>query len=347
MKGEYPSNAPIGYVNKFPTIVPDPDRASFIQEIFSLYSSGDYSLKELSKVMFEKGFRSINGNKVCKAVINRILRNPEYYGVIRRKGRIYTSLHQGLIDKATFDLCQDILTGRSTGKKLTHNFLYRGYLVCAFCGCQYTSSRKKSIYDYYYCTNGKGLCDAHRNYLSQARVEQITLKLFQDFALDEEMANLSFEAYAGDLRSHGTSTLNQQEFLLKHISDTKSKLSSLLDLLLSHRITQERYDEKNKELEDELVLLELRYKKFKPIDIDLTLELVEKTKAEACDLPNIFDGGDDLVKADLLKGVLWNFSLKDEVIQSVRYKSPYIFLQNLNKTRDFETWRRGGDSNPR
>ena len=123
------------------------------------------------------------------------------------------------------------------------------------------------------------------------------------------------------------------------ITCTKKNLSSLLDLLLAHKISQERYDEKNKELEDELVIFETQLKNLKPIDTESTLELVEKFKSDVCDLPEIFLGGDDIVKADLLKGILWNFTLKGEIIQSVQYKKPYVYAENLNKTSDLMIWR--------
>ncbi len=347
LKGEYPSFAPIGYVNKFPTIVFDPIRAPYIKEIFSLYETGDYSTKQLSKLMYEKGLRSVNGHKVSKSTVNRILRNPEYYGVIRRKGTIYKSQHIGLTDKNTFDTCQDILSGKHTGRSRTHTFLYRGYLNCAVCGCKYTASRKKTKYDYYYCTNSKGTCQEHRSYLSKNEVEGITLKLFKDFSLDEEMADLSFEGYAEDFRKSNVSIGDMRGAIDNKIVTVKKNLNLLLDLLLAQKISQERYDEKNKELEGELVTLEVQLKNLKPTDVESTLELMGRFKREACDLPEIFMGGDDVVKADLLKGVLWNFSLKEGIIQSVQYKKPYSFIQNLSKTADIETWRRGRGSNPR
>ena len=64
------------------------------------------------------------------------------------------------------------------------------------------------------------------------------------------------------------------------------------------------------------------------------LELVEKFKSDACDLPEIFLGGDDIVKADLLKGILWNFTLKGEIIQSVQYKKIYYLSIQV---QDFQT----------
>ena len=61
----------------------------------------------------------------------------------------------------------------------------------------------------------------------------------------------------------------------------------------------------------------------------------------------MFREGDNQVKKDLLKGLLWNLKIKDGVVASVQYRKPFSYLQNLNKTHDLEIWRRRWDSNPR
>lgn len=68
LKGEYPSYAPIGYINHNAKIFPDPLRSEYISLAFDLYSTGSYSLTQLTDLLFEKGLRTRKGNnKVCRS----------------------------------------------------------------------------------------------------------------------------------------------------------------------------------------------------------------------------------------------------------------------------------------
>ncbi len=346
-KGEYPSYAPVGYINKFPSIVPDPIRAPYITELFNLYKTGNHSERQLSQMMFDKGLRSRTNKRIGKSAINRILRNPEYFGVIRRNGKLYNATYPPLIDKATFDLCRDISDGKGTGRKLTHNFVYRGYLFCHVCGCKLTATIKKSRHVYYYCTNGKGQCSEHQKYFTQLRVEELLQGQLDSFSLDEEFANLTFEAYADGLRNASAVNGDAPRVLKEQIKSITVKLNNLLEALLANRIDTDIYDSKKLELSNEKVKLETQLKNLKTIDIEFTLEQVQKVKNKAAKCAYLFKKGISEEKADLLNGLLWNATTENQEMASIQYNQPYSFLQNLNKNRDFETWRRGRGSNPR
>jgi DNA invertase Pin-like site-specific DNA recombinase len=172
-KGEYPSYAPIGYINRNGKIYPDPKRSVYINEAYKLYASGNYSLQDLTDYLYKKGFRTrIQNKKVRTSVIHRILTDPIYYGAIRRNGNIYAGIHKALIDRTTFDVVQDILNGKDKGKKVDHTFMYRGYLYCDICLCKLTAALKKKKHIYYYCTNGKGRCYQHKKIYKACRHER-------------------------------------------------------------------------------------------------------------------------------------------------------------------------------
>lgn len=346
-KGEYPSMAPVGYINKQGKIYPDPLRSQYIVMAYDLYSSGNYSLRQLRQLLFDKGFRTKSNKQISKNGLYKILTNPVYIGLIKRHNKIYLGIHQSLITQAIYDQVQAVFRGLNRAKKQTLDFLYRPYLSCAVCGCQMTASRKKSTYDYYYCTNGKGDCLQHRKYLPKARVQEILQGLVDDFSLEEKKANLSFEAYSNDLMSATKFESSTVAILQNQINNINKKLDDLLDLLLDKKITQEQYDSKLKKLSNDQIILKSQLKNLKPQNPELTLELVEKVKNEAVELSEMFRYGKDNVKSDLLKGLLWNLKIKDGVMASVKYKKPFAYLENLSKTDDFTIWRRRGDSNPR
>lgn len=347
LKGEYPTFAPIGYINIPNNIIPDPMRGHFIKEIFNLYKTGQHSCKDLEAIMFEKGLRTRKGQKVRHSVIHRILNNPEYYGVIRRKGKIYPSKHEGLTDEATFDLCQEILSGKRLGKKNNQEFIYRPYLFCHNCGCKLTASIKKGRHIYYYCTNGKGNCQEHLKYLTRARVEELIKAKLDSFTLNEEMANLSFEVYAEGIKNDVDFENKSSLVLERQLTLAATKLKNLLDALISERVEKDEYDKTKLEISNEKTEIETRLKNLKNQDREFTLERVRNIKNVAIKLSKVFEEGDDEVKSDLLKGLLWNVTIEKQEVASIRFKKPFSYLQNLSKTADFETWRRGWDLNPR
>lgn len=82
--------APIGYIhsvneNGEKTIIPDPERAPLITKLFELYATGNYSLLKLQEEAKAMGFRSKKGKKIAKSVIDEILKNPFYCGMMKTK----------------------------------------------------------------------------------------------------------------------------------------------------------------------------------------------------------------------------------------------------------------------
>lgn len=144
LKGEYPSYAPEGYVNVVGGIVPSPI-SGWIPTAFRDYASGSWSVKTLAKRLAVAGHRTRTGKKISSSHLHRILTNPEYCGVIERKGKIYPGKHEPLIDKATFDTVQLIIQNRHRGRKQKYDFTYRDYLTCGECGCKITAGVAKGV----------------------------------------------------------------------------------------------------------------------------------------------------------------------------------------------------------
>ena len=121
LRGEYPSYAPEGYVNIAHGIVPSPLEGKWVSLAFREYSLGTWSVKRLAKHLHTLGYRTRTGKRIASGKLHRVLTNPEYYGVIERKGKIYLGKHEPLIDKATFDTVQQIIQNRHRGRKQKYN----------------------------------------------------------------------------------------------------------------------------------------------------------------------------------------------------------------------------------
>ena len=110
-QGEYPSIAPIGYKNNKEThrIEPQEPQASIIQKLYKLYATGNYSLEKLRKIATDEGLAGRRSKtSVSTSEVERILKNPIYYGEFIWKGELYKGTHTPLITKTLFDAVQEV-----------------------------------------------------------------------------------------------------------------------------------------------------------------------------------------------------------------------------------------------
>ena len=121
--------------------------------------------------MKELGLRNKNGNPIAFSSIERILRNPFYYGVMRSKKYGHSPHHyQPIITKELFDKCQDVLDDRSKkpSKQTSKPFIFKGLVTCKNCGCLMTPEIHKGRFIYYSCTNAKKICK--KEYIPEKRL---------------------------------------------------------------------------------------------------------------------------------------------------------------------------------
>ena len=69
-----------GYRKEDRRLVIDEGQAPMVQELFELYATDQYSMKQIEKILYDDGFRNHNGNKLSHATMAHIIRNPKYKG---------------------------------------------------------------------------------------------------------------------------------------------------------------------------------------------------------------------------------------------------------------------------
>jgi DNA invertase Pin-like site-specific DNA recombinase len=76
-RGELPGYAPLGYLNDLlkHTMYKDPERFRLVRKIFELYATGNYSLKDLRKLITSAGLLSRKKNMLSVSNIQSILSN--------------------------------------------------------------------------------------------------------------------------------------------------------------------------------------------------------------------------------------------------------------------------------
>ena len=136
-QGIYPSRAPVGYINaicgdkKF--IQPDPEAAPLVRRLFELYSTGTYSLLELTRLARQEGFATrVKRVKVPRGTIAKILNNPVYYGDFTWDGKQYHGTHEPIISRSLFDKVQEVMDAKAKNRTgfRRHDWTFQGVLFC-------------------------------------------------------------------------------------------------------------------------------------------------------------------------------------------------------------------------
>jgi site-specific DNA recombinase len=271
--GIWPSAAPTGYQNVdgtdgHRTIIPHPVTAPVVRQIFEWFATGEYTLKDIAaKLRTEKlpfGTRQVNVSS-----IHAILRKRIYTGEFDWKGEVFQGTYEPLVNKATWDRVQDLLSARSElrHRKMVHDFTYTGLLQCGHCGCAMVGEIKKDRYIYYHCTRYKGKCP--EPYTREEVVHAEFTDILRRLVIPEPVLKwLSAELERST--DHEERTRQQTT---KSWQDECDRLQGRLDAMyedkLDGRITPEQYDRKAKDLRSRQDALRTKIRERKSTTADL------------------------------------------------------------------------------
>ncbi|MBI4090440.1 MAG: recombinase family protein [Candidatus Komeilibacteria bacterium] len=338
-RGEWPSYAPFGYqndrVNK--TILLDERTAPYIRRIYELYSTGAYTLEQIRKITYGEGLRSKSGRSVGKNQIHRFLQSKFYLGLMERGGKIYQGKHTSLVSRELYDRVQDVLHGRLHPRPKKYFYSARGFLTCGNCGCMLTADTKKG-HQYYYCTNGKGYCQEHRSYLRASDVDVLLSRLFLELHFDEELIEISGEAYRQS-RLSGSSFVNHAlQTLQNELQGLSERESMLTDAYTAKTLRKELYEAKMQELANRRVELYSQIENASREDRPkATFEQVREVFLDGNKAAKRYVEVGDVEKRNMLEKLLSNASIRNKNIAQYTFKSPYQILANTPKTADFQT----------
>ncbi len=338
-RGEWPNHAPYGYRNDKSTrlLVVHKEEARRVKQMFEMYASRHYGLRSIAK---EIGIRTSS--------VDRILKRTFYYGLMERGGEFFPGKHEAIISKQLFEEVRTVREESSRPRSKSLFFPYRGLMKCAECGCQLTSTRKKEIYDYYYCTNGKGGCAQHKKYLNETNVFIMFAQAFESLKLDEEIIKIMYQA-ACERRQN--SSLDTQKILADidlEIAQITRQERKLYDSYESDLISEELYTEKAEKLKGERRASQMKRVNYTE-NTKASVSTLEPTKQFFLDTNKaIFDfyHSDPEQKRTLVEKLLWNLEVKDKEVTNYKYRSPYHALANLPEKPDLVTLLADRDSNP-
>ena len=350
-KGGWPNMAPIGYLNDGKGgIIIDPERGRYIQKAFKLYTTGTISIKTIAEQLYREGFRSRKGLKYHKSKVHQFLSNPFYCGIMVKDDQKYLGNHESIISKQLFDEAQVVLNKKTHIKAKTIPFAFKGLLKCSQCSCALTASKKREKHVYYYCTNGKNICNEHKTYLKEDYLSTELSKAFDQLTFDEEMIELCYLAK----KEEATKTFQYQDEiqadLNKKLKTIKDRRNELLNIFLDKTISKEVYKTKDKELNNEEIniLQNIQQVKAQSKSKDQnTLERIKNLFLTPNQLKKAFSDSTFEKQGKILFSLLWNVEIKDKKIAKFSFKEPYNVLAKIENKSDFKLVRKGWDSNPR
>ena len=158
-------HAPFGYLNvdnKDEPVIPHPERGTTLARIFELYATGRHTFASLADKLHSEG-RLLRPSqpKFSRTSLSCILNNRFYVGELERNGKVYPGKYKLLINRRTFEHCQDILKGKNRRTGSPEIMLSGCILRCAVCGYAITGEhiRRKlvdggrNVHLYYKCGN--------------------------------------------------------------------------------------------------------------------------------------------------------------------------------------------------
>ncbi|NCB21085.1 MAG: recombinase family protein [Clostridia bacterium] len=351
-KGLWPNFAPIGYLNDGKGgILVDRVRARYIKKIFKLYSSGNYTMKELADLMYKEGFRSRSNIKYHKSKIYKLINDPFYCGTMLFHGKEYPGKHETIISRKLFNECQKAMDLKQHPKKKRIYFPFRGLMTCAKCGCLLTASRKKKKYVYYYCTNARGNCSEHNHYLREDEAIKALSEVFDRLVISEEMVEIMYQnslEFFINNNPERREYLEAKQGLENELRRYENRKDELFNLLLDKTITKEDYELREKTIISEINNFTSALKKLEneqevvltEKDLELTKEFFLSPKKQKKAFLKV--SLDD--KRKMLSGLVWNLSIDNKKLAKVSFKEPFETLANSAKNTDIDNLRRVGRS---
>ena len=274
-----------GYVKDDGRLVIDEEEAPMIRELFALYATGSYSMKQLEALFWEKGYRNHNGKRIAHTTMSNLISNPKYKGyytgnkvkvvdMFTKKQKFLPPeewvmfkdetglIVPAIVSEEVWDAANEVLRKRSEDVKSrqgisNHANLLTGKLFCTHCGAAYyrrdTKDRQGNKNSRWVCSgkikNGAQSCPSFPIYESEMRA--LLLDVFESAqpqleALIEEYIQMYRQIHQGDgLRK-------RMEALRETIETIRKKKQKLLAYNATGALSDQDFLSMNQQCTEEL-----------------------------------------------------------------------------------------------
>lgn len=291
--GGMPGPSPIGYKNVkktkdaiHKTTIPDKTTAPLIQEMFRLYSTGQFSITRLREVFNQKGLKSKNDIPLNDSAVHKILCNEFYYGRMHWSDLTKMGNHKPLINKELFESCKYVRAKHRQFliRRRKHFFLLCSYVYCGDCGRRLTAewhkiqSKKRDKIAYYHCTR-KGGC--YSKYSEKEDLEQKVANLIKKFQFSDDFIKLVKKKAIEAVKNTRSTTQSSKRALQNQLNALEAKRETIEDKFCNGDIEKEVYQRQHIKTQSEIdninqKLLEVEDKHR--IDFNIIEEVLNMTR---------------------------------------------------------------------
>lgn len=345
-QGWLPSRAPLGYKTVgekgHKTHVVDPEKGPYVRSAFERYATGNYSLVALREKLYEEGLRTHGGAKLSKSRLADMLADPFYYGAMRWNDTVHKALHEPLVTRELWDRVQQVLAGKSAPHYKRHVFQFTKRMNCGECGGTISGEIQKG-HVYYSCKHTES-CSQR----GTTREEAIERQLIGVFKLFERMTPAEAEEIYARIRKNHQAEADYKEHALKRLGSRYEALQRQLDILyddrLAENISQERWQEKQKAINEEQANLRKEMERLKNEEtkyFELYINILDLARRAR----EIYEKRSPEERRALLGHIFSNLTLKDKKV-AYALKSPVEKLskriqERLDAEENFELQKNG------
>ena len=332
-KGITTSRAPVGYLNQGTSSEKpfDLTRASIIEKLFEMYSTGDWSLSDLAGWANEHGLTTAPARrrrteeemleeddeddikarlpKVSRPIrsnhLQAMLSNRFYTGMVKtRDGSwIPSKSHQALVNKSVFEKVQEIRKRKNRsihyGKKL--NLPFRGICRCGDCNRLYTPYVQKGL-EYLGSACRPGCLNQNRNFpvrILEGKIGQIITRL----CLTEKESTELDARTNKDIASHERERQGRLEQSAQRskrlIEDLAYLMENKLSLLKSRVYAPEGFVEEETKLKAELD--SLTKDEVSTASLSETVKAVKKLSELLKDVDRLYNSSESSEKEEITR----------------------------------------------
>jgi DNA invertase Pin-like site-specific DNA recombinase len=239
-------------------IIVDPIEAEIIRHIFDLYAHGDgqsgpMGIKEVTKHLNAKGYRTRMGGRFGIGPVHGILTNPVYVGAwsfnkrnsktrqAKPQNEIIPVSVPAIIDRKTFDKVQKTLQAKNPHgnppRAVTGPILLTGLAHCATCGGAMTlrtgTSKSGNVYRYYTCSSamrmGETACKGRS--IPMDKLDQLVTEHVADRILVPQRLEALLQSIADRRLKTDAEVQARIEALRREVGTAEDKLRRLYKLV--------------------------------------------------------------------------------------------------------------------
>ena len=252
-----------GYTKADGKLVIDETEAPMVRELFELYATGEYSMKQLETLFWEKGYRNHNGKKIAHTTMSNLISNPKYKGYyVGNKVKVvdmFTKKQKflppeewvmfkdetgeivpAIVSEEIWDAANAVLKKRSEDVKArqgvcNHANLLTGKLWCTECGQPYyrreSEDKRGRKNSKWLCSgkikNGADSCKSFAIYESE--IKPLLFEVFRDTSADADAMVEEYIRMYNELTQHGLlrKKIEQQNNIIDQANRKKNKLLQL------------------------------------------------------------------------------------------------------------------------